>query len=235
MQQLRYCTSGEAPRERLANHTPPCPLAQRSTAACHSLFITLWLYSSSGCSVTDRGFCTETCPGKNPCQGLAIDHRSSAISHMQPRLSGRQVGVHIHTTRRSSHDQHHTVSPLVAPAGHPILQFATRLQLREQKLLQYRRTSKLGVEQNATKNSQSIYRASVAADDYELQKVRKALPPLLQESRSEPSYPATVSIGSSGSGQVGWAAAACDLHMTDLGGNCGREPTAWGNVCTSFW
>lgn len=28
---------------------------------------------------------------------------------------------------------------------------------------------------------------------------------------------------------------ACDLHTTDLGGNCGIEPTACGNVCTSFW
>jgi hypothetical protein len=75
----------------------------------------------------------------------------------------------------------------------------------------------------------------VAVDDNELQKVRKALLPLLQKSRSEPSYPTTVSIGPSGIGQMGWAAVACDLHITDLGGNCGMEPTAWGKVCTSFW
>ena len=150
------------------------------------------------------------------------------------QVSGTQVQwqVGVHTTRHASHKQHHTVSP---PVGHPILQFATRLQLREQKLLQYGRAGKLWVEQNAARNSQSIYRATEAVDNNELQKVRKALLPLLQKSRSEPSYPTTVSMGPSGVGLVGWAARACDLHITDLGGKCGMEPTAWGNVCTSFW
>jgi hypothetical protein len=69
--------------------------------------------------------------------------------------------------------------------------------LREEKVLQNGRSSKFGVQQNAAKNSQSIFTSAIVNGTNVLQKIRQGILAPLEEPGPESSYTMNVSIDGS--------------------------------------